>query len=212
MLCMAAAPGVAAPLPGDAGVLLPRLAAEIDRYWPALTPRAFAAGLIEQESGWRVMATMHTAREEGAGLGQFTRAYRADGSLRFDALAEARRLDPSLAAWSWRDPYHAGYQLRAVVLKLREHGRDCAVLMANGRETLACAAARYNGGAASVAARIRLCRLAPACQPGRWFGHLERQVVQSALRQPGYGASFADINSRYPARVFVRMRKYEGRL
>ncbi|NRR28900.1 hypothetical protein HSX11_01760 [Oxalobacteraceae bacterium] len=204
--------GAAPPLPGAAAQLLPTLGAEVDRFWPALAPRAFVAGVIEQESNWKIGAKLQTARELGAGLGQFTRAYAADGSLRFDALEETKRLDPSLAAWSWRDPYRAEYQLRGVVLKLRANNRACAPLMTDSREALACAAAQYNGGAGSVSKRIRLCRVTSGCDPGRWFGHLEHRVVQSTARVAGYGESFAEINSKYPGRVFARMQKYEGRL
>jgi hypothetical protein len=201
----------AGPLPGDAARLLPQLGGEISRFWPELAPRSFVAGVIEQESGWKVTAKLQTSRELGAGLGQFTRAYAADGSVRFDALEETRRLDPSLAGWSWRDPYNAEYQMRGAVLKLRANARSCGPLMADGREVLACSAAQYNGGGGSVSNRIRRCRVAAGCDGRRWFGHLEHQA-KPAVRVQGYGESFDQINSKYPGRVFARMPKYEGRL
>jgi hypothetical protein len=200
----------AGPLPGDAARLLPRLANEQARYWPDLALSAFPAAVIEQESAWKVRATLKTSRELGAGLGQFTRAYKSDGSVRFDALAETAKLDASLAGWSWRDPYNEQYQLRAVVIKLRANARACAPLMASASEALACAAAQYNGGAGSVATRIRSCRLRAGCDARQWFGHLENQVAQSTARVAGYGESFAQINSKYPGRVFARMPKYKG--
>jgi len=199
-------------LPGDAGRLLPQLSAEIDRFWPDITPRAFVPAVIEQESGWKVGARLKTSREFGCGLGQFTAAYDAAGGIRFDALSETKRLDPSLAGWDWRDCYAAQYQMRAVVLKLKASDRGCEALMQGNNEVKACDAAQYNGGAGSVAKRIRLCRIAPGCNSGKWFGHLEYQVAQSTRRVQGYGESFSEINSKYPGRVFARMPKYEGHL
>lgn len=199
-------------LPGQAARLLPQLSGELIRFWPSLKPKAFVAAVIEQESGWQVRATLRTQRELGCGLGQITLASRADGSVRFDALQESKRLDPSLAGWNWRDCYQEQYQLRGVVLKLRSNDQHCRALMADNLESLACAAAQYNGGAGSVTRRIHLCHARPGCDPQRWFGHLEYQVVQSTRITAGYGESFASINSRYPARVFARMAKYEGQL
>ncbi|WP_439685115.1 Transglycosylase SLT domain protein [Cupriavidus oxalaticus] len=202
----AAAPGA---LPVDAARLLPQLRAEMDATWPGVAPRAWIPALIEQESLWRERATLRTAREHGCGVGQFTRAFAADGSLRFDALAETRALDPRLAGWSWADCARPEYQLRAVVVKLRMHDRQCQPLVRGNRQVKACAAAMYNGGAGSVAKRVRSCSIASGCDPGLWFDHLERQCPQSRQRVAGYGESFCDINSKYPARVEARMPRYE---
>ncbi len=200
----------ASALPGEAARLLPQLSLELNKFWPGLAPRAFVAAVIEQESGWKVRAQLRTSRELGCGLGQITRATHANGSVRFDALQESKRLDPSLAGWNWRDCYQVSYQLRGAVLKLKANDQHCRTLMAGNLESLACAAAQYNGGAGSVAKRIHLCRAQPGCDPQRWFGHLEHQVAQSTRKASGYAESFAQINSRYPARVFARMPKYEG--
>lgn len=200
----------AAPLPGDSARLLPQLSSEIDRYWADLSPREFPAGVIDQESNWKLRATLKTARELGCGLGQFTVAYDAKGAVRFDALAETRRLDSSLAGWNWRDCQASQYQLRAVVLKLKLNERDCAVQMHGNLQVKACGAAKYNGGAGSVAKRIRSCRATPDCDATQWFGNLERQCPQGRVKVAGYGESFCDINSKYPGRVFTRMNKFKG--
>lgn len=206
LLCLAGP--VAAQLPGDAPRYLPQLQHELRAAWPDLAPRAWVPALIEQESLWRVNATLRTAREHGCGLGQFTRAYDAAGRIRFDALAEARALDRGLAGWSWADCARPEYQLRAVVVKLRMHDRQCQPLMRDNREVKACAAAMYNGGAGSVAKRVRSCNLAAGCDAGTWFGHLDRQCPQSRVAAAGYVESFCEINSRYPGRVEARMPKY----
>lgn len=209
LLCLAVPAAAQVPLPGDASRYLPQLRAELATTWPEVSPRAWVPALIEQESLWRVGATLRTAREHGCGLGQFTRAYAADGSVRFDALAETRALDRRLAGWSWADCARPDYQLRAVVVKLRMHDRQCQPLMRGNRQVKACAAAMYNGGAGSVAKRVRSCSLVAGCDARTWFGNLERQCPQSQQRVAGYGESFCQINSRYPGRVEARMNKYE---
>ena len=181
-------------------------------FWPDLSPRSFIPALIEQESLWKVGAKLQTKREFGCGLAQFTKAYNANGTVRFDALAETRRLDASLANWNWRNCYAAQYQLRAVVLKLKTNERHCASLMDGNHQIKACDAAMFNGGAGSISKRIRLCSLEDGCDIRQWFGHLERRCPQARTKVAGYGEDFCTINSRYPGRVFDRMRKYEGML
>ena len=61
-------PAMAQKLPGESQRLLPMLAVEIDQYWPTLAPRAFPAGIIDQESNWKPNATLRTSREWGCGL------------------------------------------------------------------------------------------------------------------------------------------------
>lgn len=201
----------AAPkLPGDAAKLLPVLSTEITQYWPALEKREWVAGLIEQESLWKVNAHLRTSREHGCGLGQFTVAYNADGSVRFDALGETKRLDRSLANWNWQDCTNAQYQMRAIVLKLRSQHRDCAINMVDDRNAKACNAGKYNGGAGSVNKRIRTCRATVGCNPKVWEGHLALQCPQAKVKVHGYGESFCDINSKYPGRIELRMVKFQG--
>lgn len=209
-LLLVVASVAAMALPGDADRLLPTLGKELNAYWPSQSPREWSAGLIEQESNWKLKAKLQTKRELGCGLGQFTVAYNADGSVRFDALEETKRLDPSLNAWSWRDCYAEQYQLRAVVLKLRVNHRQCQPLMKDSRESNACAAAMYNGGGGAVSKRIRQCT--GSCNPRAWFGHLERLCAQSSKRESGYGESFCEINAKYPGRVETRMVKYKGKV
>ncbi len=199
----------AAPLPGDAPSLLPVLKTEIADYWPGVQPRAWLPAVIEQESGWKTGATLKTGREFGCGLGQFTKAFNADGSVRFDALAETRALDKSLAGWDWRDCYNTRFQIRAVVLKMRTNDRQCVTLMATNRDVKACDGGMYNGGGGSVIKRVRACQAQPGCDPKVWFGHLDRQCPQAKTKVAGYGESFCEINSKYPARVEARMTRYE---
>lgn len=202
----------ASALPNQAPQYLPVLKQEIVSYWPEQSPHEWLAALIEQESNWKLNATLKTSREFGCGLGQFTIAYAKDGSVRFDALTETKRLDKSLANWSWRDCYNAQYQLRAVVLKNKINYRQCSPLMQDERNKNACAAAAYNGGFGSVTKRIRKCQADKTCNANVWFGNVNTKPAQSTKKVEGYGESFDSINSKYPSRVEERMPKYKGKL
>lgn len=200
-----------AKLPGQADQLLPMLQDEMARYWPDVDPPEWIPALIDQESGWDAYARLLTKYEQGCGLIEITRTFRADGSVKMDALADYKRLDPSLAGWSWRDCYAVRYQLRAVVLKQHANDALCQRLgIVGNREVKACAGALYNGGPGTFDRRIRACTAQEGCDPHRWFGQLERQCPQSRAKRPGYGESLCDINSHYPARVEARMPKFHA--
>jgi hypothetical protein len=151
---------------------------------------------------------LKTSREFGCGLGQHTVAYNADGSVRFDSIAESRKLDPSLA--NWRDCYDVQMNLRATVLKLKQNNRQCALVTGANRDVKACSAATYNGGWGTITKRIHACETTTGCDKTKWFGHLEHQC-KSKSKAAGYGEDFCTINSKYPGRVEARMPKYEGR-
>ena len=195
-------------LPGESAKLLPSLMEEIDLYWHDIPDYVFPAGLIDQESNWKPTAQLKTARELGCGLGQFTKAMNADGSIRFDALTEVKALDKTLKDWDWRDCSAVKYQLRAVVLKTKSLYRNCSVAMLDGTNSLMCVGAGYNGGAGSVAKRQRLCRAQAGCNYRVWEGHLNKQCAQSNVKVHGYGESFCEINSKYPGRIYARMPKF----
>lgn len=200
-------------VPEQAKPYLPILSSEIRTYWPELFDRkyeTFPAGVIDQESNWKINAHLRTKREHGCGFGQFTIAYNADGSVRFDALEETKKLDKSLSGWSWQDCTNVHYQLRAVTVKLKSQQRDCEAVMGSYQDSLKCNAAKYNGGAGSVSKRIRLCRATAGCNPKVWENNLDLQCPQSNVKVQGYGESFCQINSKYPGRVFQRMPKFNG--
>lgn len=195
-------------LPGDSAQLIPVLDQEIDTYWYELGSRTWLYAIPDQEANWKLKATLKTSRELGCGLGQFTIAYNANGTVRFDALAETRRLDPSLRDWNWQDCYNAQFQLRGLTLKMKVNNRSCSIVMADLRNTLACNGAAYNGGYGSVTKRIRLCSMDPKCDPMVWFGNLETKCAQSNVKAEGYGESFCQINAKYPSRVEARQIKF----
>jgi len=180
--------------------------AEIAARWPGMGMTSMLGALVEQESGWRERATLKTSREEGVGLGQFPRACTADGRLRFDALAEVSRLNPSLAAWTLANRHDLRLQLRAVLVKVRAcHVRP----VRDDYNALAMCDAARHGGEGGVMAERRLCAQVPGCDPGRWFGHVEHHSTKSRTKWQGYGLSAYDINRTHVRNVMVvRRAKY----
>jgi hypothetical protein len=205
-------------IPPRAAQHLPALAAEIDTAWPEAPLREYFPGLIEHESCitlaharcWSATARLKTQREEGAGLGQLTRAWNADGSTRFDALAELRQAHPALAALDWATIYQRpDLQMRAVVIKVR--GDYLALRGAHDPlERLAMADAAYNGGRGGVLREQRACGLVAGCDPARWWGHVEQHCLKSRAALYA-GRSACDIN-RHHVRDVINHRapKYRG--
>ncbi|AOZ48566.1 lytic transglycosylase domain-containing protein [Chromobacterium vaccinii] len=200
---------MAAGLSVGALALLPLLNAAATQHWPDMPSRSVLAAQVEQESGWRERAVLKTSREYGAGLGQFTKAYRADGGVRFDAIREMAARHPELRGWGWRNAFDPHYQLTAMVLKNRDNYR--LIRWSEGEDRLAMMDAAYNSGFGSVLQRRRLCANMAGCDPARWFGGLDKASGQSRHRQAGYGQSFADITNTHVRNVMVVRRvKYRS--
>jgi hypothetical protein len=205
-------------VPARALTYLPMLGQEISAHWPGVPQREYMGGLIEHESCvtltsarcWSPTSRLKTQREEGAGFGQITRAWRQDGSVRFDALAEMRNKHAALSGMSWKTIYsQPRLQLRAVVLKMRDNFQALANV-AEPMERLAMSDAAYNGGLGGVNTERRACGLRRGCDPQRWWGHVEFTCMKS--RTPLYGTrSACDINRNHVRDVLrVRAPVYRG--
>ena len=204
-------------IPANAPALVPTVRAEQSRLWADHPAPYMLAGLIEQESCislthsrcWSPTSRLKTPREEGAGLGQITRAWRPDGSLRFDAIADQRARHPELAALSWANVYQRpDLQIRTIVLMSRDLGGQALRVAATPIDALAMADAGYNGGWGGVQSDRRACQIKTGCNPGTWFAHVERTCSKS--RVPIYGSrSACDINREHVTNVVrVRSVKY----
>ena len=219
VLCFTRAGGaeVDARIPDRALQYLPQLQAVQAKHWPETPQREWLAALVEHESGcfalkgkcWNPLSQLKSSREEGAGLGQITRAYRKDGTLRFDALAEMRDRHPALREISWENVYQRpDLQLAAVVLKMRENWLFFTRFVPDPMEALLFADAGYNGGNGGVQHDRRKCAASPGCDPKRWFGHVERHCTKST--EPIYGRrSACDINRHHVVDVGARAPKYQ---
>ena len=201
------------PVPIGQEADLPMLVKETRDRWNARPPVnavAVNASLVRQESGWKKTAALHTSREDGAGYGQFTRAYRADGSIRFDAVEDIAKVDASLKGWSWADRYNATMQLRAVAVKNRECFRRQRKTAVDDLNAFSLCDAEYNSGPGNVIAAQKVCRLTAGCHPGIWEGHVNQHLVISNLRPPGYGQSLRDINLTHVHNVInIYLPKYQ---
>lgn len=207
-----------AQVPARAHQHLPTLATEIDRAWQDIPMRAYVPGLIEHESCislthsrcWSPTSRLKTAREEGAGLGQLTRAWRADGAVRFDALAEMRDRHPALRELDWATIYQRpDLQMRAVVLKVRGDFQALRAVV-DPLQRLAMADAAYNGGLGGVNNERRACQLAAGCDPQRWWDHVELKCLKSRAALYA-GRSPCDINRHHVVDVLRhRAPKYIG--
>lgn len=206
-------------VPAGAYKYCPMLQAEKDKLWPTHIAPAALCSLVEQESCvhlkhpkcWNQNARLKTEREEGASFGQITRAYRADGSIRFDALAAAKQLDPSLQEWSWDNVYQRPeLALRAIVLMNRDCVNRLSRMVKDSHQVLRMCDAAYNGGYAGMQAERRACGLRADCDPQQWAGHVERVCLKSKTKWRGYGQSACDINREHVRMVFdVRYDKYK---
>lgn len=209
-------PVIAAALPENARTYLPALVAVQRSLWADAPEPSFLAGQIEQETCsslksprcWNPKAELKTKRENGIGLGQVTRAYNKDGSIRFDVIDDLRRAHPELYEWSWETRYNASYQLKGLVLMDKAiFGRVRGA--ASDTDRLAFTLSAYNGGEGAVRQDRRLCANTKGCDPARWKGNVEHTSLKQRVPHPGYGKSFYDINREYVRNVLdVRRQKY----
>lgn len=191
---------------------------EITRIFPELYDYNYIPSLIEHESCitlrhrrcWSPTSRLKSHREEGAGLGQLTRAFRPDGSIRFDSLTAMRNKHrQELYELSWNNVYQRpDLQIRTIVLMIRDLDRSLQ-RVPDAFQRLHMVNAAYNGGLRDVLSGRRACGMAANCNPNIWFGHLDRHCMKS--RRALYGTrSACDINFAHTRDVFLNnLPKYQ---
>lgn len=219
-IARAAPPDPTTFVPPACQQLAPIAHQEIEQTWPGMPRRSYLGALVEKESCIHLRhrnccstaARLKTSREEGAGLTQFTRAWGPDGRERFDALAEVKTLAPvALADLNWQTVYtRSDLGLRAALVKVKDCDTRLRRLGNFGwLDRVAFCDAAYNGGFGGLAQDRRLCGLTPGCDPGQWFGHVERTSNKSRTPWQGYGQSSYEINRAHVrATVIERRPKY----
>lgn len=206
-------------VPDRAQLYAPALVTAQRAAWPVAPKPWTLAGLVEQEtcitlrhsSCWNPNAQLRTSREQGVGLGQFTRAWTANGALRFDTLSELAAKHPSLRGWGWHNWGDPHYQLTAIVeMNLALWRRIASAPGATVDDQWAFVLASYNGGINGLLQDRRLCSNTRGCDADRWFGHVENTSLKSRTPAPGYGGrSFYQINREHVRNVLtVRREKY----
>ena len=192
-----------------------------ERYFPHIPTKAYTFSLIEQESCihlthkkcWNPASRLKTSREEGAGLGQLTRAYTKDGKLRFDSLQGIRnQYKQELQELSWSNIYQRpDLQIRAMTLMLRDSYKSLYDVK-DPIKRLHFTDAVYNGGMRDLRKERIACGLKSNCDPQVWFDNVEDIKVKSEA--PLYGTRSAYfINREHVENVFkLRLPKYEKML
>jgi hypothetical protein len=215
--------GVSSAIPAAAHRYLPVITAEAKAHWSPQTgrsaPLATIAGLVDHETAcprvatcFRPEATYKTAREEGVGFGMMTRAFTANGKLRFDALGELKALHPTaLREANWgRNKFNPELQARALVLKVSDNYATAARLTPFPEERLTFAVVMHNRGTQGVANEIAACAMTRGCDRTRWTNNVERTCTASRQIIPGTGRSACDISRAYAPDVARRSIKYQG--
>lgn len=193
---------------------------ELTSYFPELPYRHYVPGLIEKESCitlkhskcWRSTSKLQTDREIGIGLGQVTKAFNIDGTVRFDALQENVDRHPvALRGVNWNNiMLKPDAQIRIIVLMLKA-SYDKLYEIDDPYERVAMMDAAYNGGLGGVRKERQVCSLTKGCDKDRWFDHIERYCKKSTKAMAAYGnRSVCDIHRDHVRSVLkVKMPKYE---
>lgn len=191
---------------------------ETDSFMPGFDNSWYFGALIEHESCISLKhskccssrAQLKTPREFGAGVGQVTKAYNADGSIRFDTLSDLKnKYKNELKELSWNNILErADLQVRAMVLLTRGN-YNTFFTVPDTMERIRMTDSAYNGGAKAVSNARMTCGLAAHCDPGIWFGNTERYLKKST--KPIYaGRSALDINLHHVSDVTeTRRLKYQ---
>lgn len=193
---------------------------ELDAHFPDIPNYNYLPALVEHESCislkhsrcWNSKSQFKTSREEGAGLGMVTKAFRVDGTLRFDTLMEMRnRYKNELQDASWSTIYQRpDIQIRIIVLMLRDDYKRLYDIKDDWAR-LHMVDAAYNGGLGGLNKERRACGLKAGCDPQLWFGNVENTCMKSTKILYG-NRSACDINRHHVSNVFKdklpKYRKY----
>lgn len=205
-------------IPPKAIVYMPMIMDELNKVIAGFPEPAYFPALMEHESCislthsrcFSPTSRLLTSREEGAGIGQITRTFNPNGTVRFDALTDLRRSNPNdLKDLSWKNVYERpDLQFRAVMLMQRTNWK-AFYRVPTTFDRLAMMDAAYNRGLGGINKERTVCGLKKGCDPNKWFGHVEKTCLAS--KKPLYGQrSACDINRHHVDDVLnTRMPKYQ---
>lgn len=215
-----AAAGSSDYIPPQAFTHKATIQSELDTFFPAIPTYNYIPSLIEHESCislkhsrcWKSTSELLTKREQGVGLGQITRTFKPDGTVKADSLQSMKSIyRQHLAEAKWSTiKERPDLQIRIIVLMIRDNYK-ALYSVKDPLSRLQMTDAAYNGGLGWILKERRVCGLAKGCDPGLWFGHVENHCLRS--RKPLYsGRSVCDIAKHHPYDVFKnRLPKYERR-
>lgn len=191
---------------------------EVKHIMPNFYVPPYFGSLVEHESCislthskcWNPASELKTSREQGVGFGQITRAYSANGNLRFDTLSELKNKYPShLSGLSWMNiKEKPELQLRAMVLLWKDNWVRFSNKGIDYWNKMAFADSAYNGGYKHVEDDRMLCKMKPGCDHMVWFDNVELYSVKSKNNLYGNRSAF-DINRHHVRDVLTnRLTKY----
>ena len=202
-------------IPDNAKKYIPYVYSESKRLLPDFDFYPYFPALIEHESCitlcskkcWNPKSRLKTKREEGAGLGQITRAWK-NGRLRFDTLAYLKRkYKKELRELSWKNIYNKPkLQIRAMILLWRSNYLRFPKSI-DFVNRLAFSDASYNQGYRRTYKDRQICKFKRGCNPKIWFNNVELTCTASKARLYGR-RSPCDISRHHVRDVFNRIPKY----
>lgn len=205
-------------IPKKAFVYCPAVKAEQEKYFPGVSIPEYFCGLVEQESClslthsrcWDPRSQLLTSKEQGVGLGQLTRAFNKNGSVRFDSLTGMRNAyKADLGDLNWDTvKERPDLQIRTMLLMVRDNYKQLYMIK-DPSVRFQFADAGYSGGLRDLRKERMVCGLKAGCDPTLWFGHVETTCVKGT--KPLYGnRSACMINREHVHNVFkLRMTKYK---
>ena len=202
-----------------AEVLLPVIRIETSKFAPKLDQPWVMPAIFDHETCpgyksykcWNTATELKNSREQGVGLGQMTRTWNTNGTVRFDNLANLRKLYPKeLGALDW-DTFKTMPQLQiraSTILFYDEYKRLVSIKSSDDRLRMARSA--YNGGGGRVATARSRCKLTTNCNPQIWYGNVENHLPQSRVLDSRYGnRSMYQINVSYVKDTERRLDKFK---
>lgn len=135
-------------------------------------------------------------REQGAGIGMITRAWRSTGKLRFDTLRNLKRRYPKqLKELNWDNiTERVDLQIRAMLLLHRDNYLRLEKRVGYPYEILAMSDSAYNGGIGYIYKDRKKCGLKSNCNPDIWFYNVEK--MNSRGNRILYGKRTANMINR----------------
>lgn len=210
-------------IPEKAKVYTPIVDEEIKNVLPDFRLKPYFGALIEHETcikltykscfspkqQFKTKWDNGLPREQGAGLGMLTRAWKKNGLLRMDSLTDIKRRYPrDLNELSWDTILdRPDLQIRSMLLLWRSNYDRFPPDM-NTLNKIAMADSAYNGGLRYLNKERSLCKLRAGCDPLEWFGNVELQNARGTRIL--YGKRTAhDINRHHVKDVLInRLGKY----
>jgi hypothetical protein len=215
---LASAVDVSKDIPANAFSILPEISKQVNLLWDTHPNKAYFPALIELESCVSYTSTrcfsptskLKSTREEGAGLGQITRTYNNDGSIRFDMISEMAARYAELRQLTWENVYtRPDLQIRAIVLMSKGDDRTLSAVK-DPMERLKFVDASYNQGVGRTLKERMICGLRKGCDPQKWDGNVALVTTATGII---YGRPAYEISRHHVEQTTtVRINKYKNYL